>query len=172
MPATKLIAISLSLIFSSLTFGKALEVRVLAEKEESFELKSVCEHAGVKDALLIDIKDSHRIDCMGRTVAVADFCSQKFKKPKENSKIALTKSYVGLATKRVYCQLGESVLVRLNCNEGHSALCKSAGNGCEKLKASFASGLPLQDSRKIGEVLRCYYSANDLDELKTDSATL
>ncbi len=145
---------------------------MLSEKEQSFDLKSVCEHSGVKNALLVDIKDAHRIDCMGKTVAVADFCSQKFKDKKDENNLALTKSYVGIATKRVYCQLGESVLVRLNCNEGHEGLCKSASTGCEKLGNSFASNLPLQDSTKIGDVLRCYFSANDLDEFNLERATL
>lgn len=155
---------------SNLTFGKALEVRVLSEREQSFDLKTVCEHSGVKDALLVDIKDAHRIDCMGRTVTVSDFCTNKFKDKKDTEKLSLTKSYVGLATKRVYCQLGESVLVRLNCKEGHQGLCKSAGNGCQKLGNSFAKDLPLQDSTKIGDVLRCYFSANDPNEFNFESA--
>lgn len=169
---TKLVFILSIFFLSNLTFGKALEVRVLSETEQSFDLKSVCEHAGVKDALLVDIKDAHRIDCMGKTVTVSDFCSQKFKDKKESEKLSLTKSYVGLATKRVYCQLGESVLVRLNCKEGHQGLCKSASSGCEKLGSSFASHLPLQDSTKIGDVLRCYFSANDLNEFNLERASL
>lgn len=165
MARWSLILVLLNFCLSSLAFAKIAEVRVLGEAEESFELKSVCEEMGLKENLMVDIVNAHEIDCMGRKLKVVDFCQKKFPKLKDQTKTFLTRSYVGLATKRVYCQRADSVLLRLVCDQEHAPYCEQPKAGCERLGAVFATQLPLVESTKIGTVLKCYYSADDNPQL-------
>lgn len=161
MDRWSLLFILLNFCLSSLAFAKIAEVRVLGEVEESFELKNVCEEMGLKENLMVDIVNAHEIDCMGRKLRVADFCQKKFPKLKDQTKTFLTKSYVGLATKRVYCQRADSVLLRLECDGEHRSYCEVPKAGCERLRSVFAAQLPLIESTKIGTILKCYYSADE-----------
>lgn len=131
----------------------------MGESIQSFELQTICKEMGHKENLIVEAKNSNQIDCMGRIVEIADFCEKKFPLEKDGQKLFLTKASIGMATKRGYCERGEAVLLRLNCDSDHSSYCTSAKNGCEKLGKIFARQLPLEEARKIESILRCFYSA-------------
>lgn len=137
----------------------------MGESIKSFDLKTICEEMGHKENLLVEAKNSNQIDCMGRVVEIADFCEKKYPLEKDGQKLFLTKASIGMATKRGYCERGEAVLLRLNCESDHKSFCTSAKSGCEKLGKVFARQLPAIESTKVGQILRCFYSAPEESEI-------
>lgn len=149
-------------IFAVSSYSKLTQFEATGEKRDSFSFEEVCKFYGINHLPLIEAPDMHRLDCMGKTIEVTEFCSEKFKTKN------LLRGYTVSETKMVVCHRADVVKLSVTCDERDKEYCLSSKDGCMKLKTIFAKELelvhqsliPSDDSEKQ---LNCYYS-NDGDE--------
>ncbi len=149
-----------------MSYSKVLGHRVLSQKNINYTFKDVCLEIGVKDSLLLEAVDNHRLDCMGQIVKVGPFCQRKMAKNK-----FFTRGYINRKMGEVICEAGAQVRLKIECDERDGKYCHSPKSGCDRLKSLFASRHDLNhfsvDSFDKKKVLNCHFSAQDEGKIPT-----
>lgn len=124
--------------------------------KESFEFSKVCKFFGVKEAVLISKEGKRRIDCMGKSFFIADFCYDKYK-----SKKGYAYPEFDPVEKKVNCYFAETIQLSLTCKKKYSKVCEEPSKGCKGLGKLYARNLDLINSSLLESyppILKCYYS--------------
>jgi hypothetical protein len=130
-----------------------LKHEVSSPQYKEFEYLEVCEALGAKNAILISPKSLSEIECLNKSYHLIDFCLKKF--PMEKS---LTRGYIDQSKKKVVCEISESVMLSVSCDERDLKYCFSPKKGCEELGKIYANRLELAHFSMLEKNLNCYFS--------------
>ena len=146
----------LFLLFS--TFYSASKAAVLkhdisSPRFKEFDYAEVCETMGAKNTVLITPKSLREIECLNKTYSLIDFCLKKFPMDK-----TLTRGFVDHEKKKVVCEMSDSVMLSVSCDERDLKYCLVPEKGCKELKAIYANLLEIAHYSKLEKNLNCYFS--------------
>lgn len=124
---------------------------------------------GVNHALIIEVRNPLRIDCMGTVISMKDFCLKKLKE--ENGSRPFLRGYLNSKLGEGVCEYGTGAMVSIGCDKRDKVYCKDPLEGCEKLNKIYANGLLIDHhsfiEKDVDNVLNCYY-AKPLNEPKLE----
>ncbi|MDO9181774.1 MAG: hypothetical protein Q7U04_05170 [Bacteriovorax sp.] len=153
----------LSFLFLINLKAAVLKHEVSSPQYKEFEYAEVCETMGTKNAILISPKSLTKIECLNKTYLLLDFCLKKF--PMEKT---FTRGYVDKSKKKVVCEMSESVMLSVSCDEKDLKYCFNPKKGCGELKKIYANRLEIAHFSMLEKNLNCYFakhigeSLNDL----------
>lgn len=143
--------------------GKIVKDDLFLQSEKTFTFEKVCKDLLQRESPLIDAASIGKLDCMGKTVEVIDFCKKEF--PEEPG---LARGLVDLESKKVKCQIASRVIMSYQC-AGGDGLCADKDIGCYLLKERFAANLKISHASilqgKDSSKLNCYFSSSKGDEV-------
>lgn len=131
--------------------------------KESFSFSKVCDSFGVKDAILITKESSRKIDCMGKSFFISDFCYNKFKSSKDYAYPEFDP-----VSKKVNCYFASTVHLGLRCTKKFKKLCSDSKVGCLGLQKLYARNLELINTSLLESyppILKCYFSKKNNSDL-------
>ena len=137
----------------------------------NFSYKEVCQKMVTHETPLIEAFSGTELDCMGKKVAVGDFCDKELAHDPY-----YLRGYVNKETKEVICQSGKKVIFKYQCarmKDKH--LCASnPSNACQLIQAKLAKRLDMVHSsvtkNKVGiKELNCYFESLPLKEKSVGS---
>lgn len=140
-------------MFSLLLNAAVIKHEVLNSREKEFEYEEVCKSLGAKDAMLMAPKSLTEMECFNKTYRLIDFCLKKFP-----TKRSLTRGYVDTSKKKVICEMSDSVMLSVSCDERDAKYCLKPKNGCAKLQKIYAYRLDLAHYSILEKNLNCYFS--------------
>lgn len=152
--------IFLILLVTPFVLAKLERVQEEGVSIKRYAFKEVCNSFGVKDALLVEKKDTKTIDCMGKDFLIEKFCLNKFEKVHN-----YTKARFDSVESNVNCYFSETVILSVVCDKKHGHYCKDPKKGCSKLSSNFARNLSLSKSmllEKYPMTLKCFYSSKSI----------
>jgi len=117
----------------------------------------------VKDAVLISPSSLTEMECFNKRFQLIDFCLNKF--PMEKT---LTRGYVDKDKKKVICEMSESVMISVSCDERDLKYCFNPKHGCEELKKIYGNRLDLAHFSMLEKNLNCYFSKPIGESLNED----
>lgn len=120
---------------------------------KEFEYADVCEVMGSKNALLIAPKSLSKIECLNKTYTLTDFCLKKF--PLEKT---LTRGFIDQTKKKVVCEMSESVMLSMSCDQRDLKYCFNPKNGCGELRKIYAYRLEVAHYSLLEKNLNCYFA--------------
>lgn len=145
--------------------AEVLDFKITGYKRSLHKYKDICKEMGIEHSLLIDVKDPVRLDCMGTTVHMKDFC---LKQPKKGS---LLRGYINTKLEEGVCEYGTAAMVSIGCDKRDKKYCADPDAGCRKLKGFYSQELTLDYhsfiEKDVDNVLNCYYS-KPVEEKKVD----
>lgn len=144
--------LTLLLLLSNLQ-AAVLKHEVSSPQYKEFEYTEVCEVMGAKNAVLISPKSLTEMECLNKTYSLIDFCLKKF--PMEKM---LTRGFVDQAKKKVVCEMSESVMLSVSCDQRDLKYCFSPKKGCEELRKIYANRLEIAHFSMLEKNLNCYFS--------------
>jgi len=154
----------LTTLFISLSLNAAvLKHDISSPSYKEFDYKEVCETFKVKDALLISPSSLTEMECFNKKFQLIDFCLNKF--PMEKT---LTRGYVDKDKKKVICEMSESVMISVSCDERDLKYCFNPKHGCEELKKIYGNRLDLAHYSMLEKNLNCYFSKPIGESLNED----
>ncbi|MBC7539712.1 MAG: hypothetical protein H7281_12890 [Bacteriovorax sp.] len=139
-------------IFSNLQ-AAVLKHEITTPHFKEFEYAEVCKVMGAKDTVLISPKTLTEMECLNKSYTLIDFCLKQF--PMEK---ALTRGFVDLAKKKVICEMSESVMLSVSCDQRDLKYCFNPKKGCEELKKIYANRLEVAHYSMLEKNLNCYFS--------------
>ncbi len=142
-----------TLLFANQINAAILKHDVSSPRYKEFEYSEVCETMGSKSAILITPKSLSELECLNKTYSLSDFCLKKF--PLEKS---FTRGYVDQEKKKVICEMSESVMLSVTCDERDLKYCFNPKHGCEELKKIYAYRLEIAHYSMLEKNLNCYFS--------------
>ena len=114
-----------------------------------------------RDSPLIEARSVGKLDCMGTTVNVSDFCLKEFEREPSYARAMVQDG-------KVKCQMATRVIMGYQCASG-DGLCDDKEIGCYKLREKFASNLFLTHASLLkegeGKKLNCYFSAQKSEDV-------
>jgi hypothetical protein len=141
---------------------------VFGSQKLMHDFSEVCTYFHPQGSSLIDIVSTAYLDCMGRKIAVADFCDEKYRRDPQ-----YIRAYVDSDLKKVVCQKANRVILSYRCEANNrSKLCLDAKDACQALKSMLAKNLDLVHFSLIKRDetqrdLNCYYdNLASLEKLK------
>ncbi len=141
--------------FPFLIFAQISKVKLMESKKIAFEPKEVCKDLKYRHLLLVEIVNSHQIDCMGKKVDVQNYCRKKFA---NNPKFS--RGYVDKKSKKVICQMANAILLSLKCINNYKKLCLNHKKSCINLGKIFAYNLNMYHSFiSRDRELQCHFLA-------------
>ena len=143
----------ISLLLISNLYAAVLKHEVSAPQYKEFDYGEVCEAMGTKSAILISPKSLSEIECLNKTYQLIDFCLKKF--PMEKT---LTRGYADTAKKKVVCEMSESVMLSVSCDQRDLKFCFDPKSGCEQLKKIYANRLEIAHFSMLEKNLNCYFA--------------
>lgn len=141
------------LLFSLNLNAAVLKHDVSSPSYKEFDYKEVCETMGAKDSILIAPKTLTEMECFNKIFPLTDFCHTKFPLDK-----TLTRGYVDKDKKKVVCEMSESVMISVSCDERDLKYCFTPKDGCEQLRKIYASRLEVAHYSMLEKNLNCYFS--------------
>lgn len=114
-----------SIVFGP-AFGAIKNLQVSGQKKRVFSYKEVCSVVSVHNGILITEPNHTSLDCTGRPVSITAFCKSQFP---ENE--FLIRGYVQKPLKRVVCQFGRSLRVKISCSSS-KGLCSHPNKSCTR----------------------------------------
>ena len=141
----------LFLVFSPL-YAAVLKHEVSLPRYNEFEFKEVCESLGSKNTILVSSKSLGEIECLNKTFLLIDFCSKKF-----FSERSLTRGFIDQNKKKVICEMSDSVMISVSCDERDIHYCLNPKNGCEELRKIYANHLETAHYSMLEKNLNCYF---------------
>lgn len=157
----KILFILLSLATSS--SAALLKHETNKSVSHDFSFREVCEKLGAKNFELIEAKSISEIDCMGKVFPAMKFCLSKF--PQEQT---LTRAIVDEKSKLVKCEMSESVMVSISCDQRDLKYCLDPKKGCEELRQLYAQQLEVVHFSMLDKKINCYFAkkaGESLDEI-------
>lgn len=144
-------------IFPANVHSKVIEYKNYILKENKYSLTEVCKSLTKRDSPLIDIDSISHINCMGKSLDVSVFCSDK-----EITNPYFTKAFISKKDKKVVCQSAKRVIVKYECSkEDFDKYCKDKELGCFLIKEKMAKRLSLAHSGLEKKILSCYFGIRD-----------
>lgn len=144
----------ISFLLLSLNLHAAvLKHDVSSPQYKEFEYTDVCEVMGTKNAILISPKSQSEIECTNKTYPLIDFCLKKFPLKK-----SLTRGYIDQTKKKVVCEMSDSVMLSVSCDERDLKFCLDPKKGCEQLRKIYANRLEIAHFSMLEKNLNCYFS--------------
>ncbi|MDD4973239.1 MAG: hypothetical protein PHY93_02760 [Bacteriovorax sp.] len=144
--------VSLLLLFSNLQ-AEVLKHEISMPQYKEFSYAEVCDLMGAKNAVLISLKSLIEIECLNKSYHLIDFCLKQF--PLEK---ILTRGYVDLAKKKVVCEMSESIMLSVSCDQRDLKYCFNPKKGCEELGKIYANRLEIAHFSMLEKNLNCYFS--------------
>lgn len=141
------------ILLSSNLHAAVLKHEISSPIKKEFEYAEVCDALGTKEAVLITPKNLTHIECLNKTYPLIDFCLKKF--PLETT---LTRGYADLAHKKVLCELSDSVMVSVSCDQRDLKYCFDPKKGCEELRKIYANRLEIAHYSMLEKNLNCYFA--------------
>jgi hypothetical protein len=145
--------LTIILLFSSTIHAAVLKHDISKPAFKEFEYAEVCEVMGTKDAILITPKSLNEIECLNKKYLLIDFCLKKF--PMEKT---LTRGFIDSAKKKVVCEMSESVMLSISCDQRDLKYCFNPKHGCAELKKIYANRLDVAHFSMLAKNLNCYFS--------------
>lgn len=158
---TAILFINLFFLLPQVAWGRVLLDDITHPTQQVFTLKEFCQEMVTHPTPLIDIKSPSKVDCMGKKVAVGDFCLKK---------MATDPYYLrGYARNdQVECISGKKVLFKYACRKKDKLCMNEALTTCSKLKSKLAYRLDLVHSAIIEKEnykqLNCFYESLPLQK--------
>lgn len=143
---------SLLLLFSNLQ-AAVLKHEITTPQFKEFSYAEVCDVMGAKNAVLISTKSLTEIECLNKSYYLIDFCLKQF--PLEKT---LTRGYLDQTKKKVVCEMSESVMLSVSCDQRDLKYCFSPKKGCEELGKIYANRLEIAHFSMLEKNLNCYFS--------------
>lgn len=145
-----------------------LEAAVLKHEVSSptykeFDYKDVCETFKVKDVMLVSPASLTEMECFNKKFQLLDFCLNKF--PMEKS---LTRGYVDKAKKKVICEMSNSVMISVSCDQRDLKYCFDPKKGCDELRKIYGNRLDVAHFSMLEKNLNCYFAKPIGDSLNED----
>ncbi len=153
----------LTILLSQKIQAAVLKHDITAAHYKEFEYSEVCEVMGSKDSVLISPKSLTEMECLNKTYPLIDFCMKKFPMDK-----TLTRGFVDQAKKKVVCEISESVMLSISCDQRDLKYCLNPKKGCEELRKIYAHRLEVAHYSMLTKNLNCYFSkilGESLDEI-------
>lgn len=141
------------LFFSQTLHASVLKHEVSSPSYKEFDYQEVCEAGGRKNVLLVTPVSLTEMECFNKTFPLMDFCLNKF--PKEKT---LTRGYVNKDKKKVVCEMSESVMISVSCDERDLKYCLDPKKGCEELRKIYGNRLEIAHYSMLEKNLNCYFS--------------
>ncbi|RZF22763.1 MULTISPECIES: hypothetical protein [Halobacteriovorax] len=145
------------LLIPFFAFANVTSELVTGADRKLFSYTQVCEFFGVKDALLASKESSSKIDCMGKSFEISNFCEKKY-----TGNLNYTKARFDLVDGKIACHFSDTVILELVCKGKYSKFCKNTNESCNELKSEFAHSLDLSTSM-ILEIypprLKCFFQS-------------
>jgi hypothetical protein len=120
---------------------------------KEFEYAEVCEVLGAKNSIIISPQSLSEIECLNKTYPVIDFCSKQ--NPMEKT---LTRGFIDKIKKKVVCEMSESVMLSVSCDQRDLKYCFNPQKGCEELRKIYANRLETAHFSMLDKNLNCYFS--------------
>jgi hypothetical protein len=143
-------------LFPALLHAGLIQDKVYQSKKKVFTLAQVCDFYQRENLPFIESIGKHRVDCMGKTFSVLDFCHQKLKG--ESFARGLIQG------KEVHCFSAQAVVLKYHCT-GKSTLCERPQKSCGELQKLLARELVpyrmFQQQENQKNILNCYFTAKD-----------
>jgi hypothetical protein len=149
------------LLYSSLSFSNVILDEVTTTDKVSFSFKTVCSKMVHHESPLIEVVSANELDCMGKKIAVADFCEKELA-----ADPYYLRAYVEKDSKKVICHSGKKVIFKYQCVKlADRRLCDGeAKMSCSELKQKIAKRLDIvhasvtKNDKGIKE-LNCYFES-------------
>jgi hypothetical protein len=147
-------------------FANVIQDDVSTTEKLSFSFKEACQKMVSHETPLIEIVSGTELDCMGKKIAVGDFCEKVLAHDPY-----YLRGYVDRVTEQVVCHSGKKVLFKYQCVKlADKHFCQNTPkNSCELIKSKLAKRLDLvhssitQNPKGIKE-LNCYFESLPLKE--------
>ncbi len=147
--------------FSSLAFSNVILDEVTTTDKASFSFQTVCSKMVRHESPLIEVVSANELDCMGKKIAVADFCEKEMA-----SDPYYLRAYVDKDSKQVICHSGKKVIFKYQCVKiADRRLCeREARLSCSEMKQKVARRLDIvhasiTKSEKGIKELNCYFES-------------
>lgn len=121
--------------------------------------KEVCEHFGIKDALIPSKASENELECMGRNFSITKFCEDKFK-----DDLTYTRARFNIDGNEVNCHFSKTSIVEIECSEEHIAFCQNPEKTCNTIKPRFALNHDFTNAILIEKkplILKCFYQSKE-----------
>lgn len=130
-----------------------LKHEVSSPKYKEFDYKEVCESFKVKDVMLVTPVSLTEIECFNKKFQLLDFCLNKFPLDK-----TLTRGYVDKEKKKVICEMSDSVMISVSCDQRDLKYCFDPKKGCEELRKIYGNRLDVAHFSMLEKNLNCYFA--------------
>ncbi len=156
---------------SFLLHAGVIQDDVSTTEKVTFSFKEACQKMVSHETPLIEIVSGTELDCMGKKIAVGDFCEKVLAYDPY-----YLRGYVDRVNEQVVCHSGKKVLFKYQCVKlADKHFCQNIPkNSCELIKSKLAKRLDLvyssitQNPKGIKE-LNCYFESLLLKEKSLDS---
>jgi hypothetical protein len=142
-----------TLVISQSLHAAVIKHDVSSPTYKEFDYKEVCETFKVKDAVLVSPSSLTEMECFNKKFQLMEFCLSKF--PMEKT---LTRGYVDKDKKKVICEMSESVMISVSCDERDLKYCFDPKRGCEELKKIYGNRLDIAHFSMLEKNLNCYFA--------------
>ncbi|MCR9205990.1 MAG: hypothetical protein NXH75_15510, partial [Halobacteriovoraceae bacterium] len=145
--------------------AEVLNFKITGYKRSLHKYSEICKAMGVRHTLLVDVRDTVRLDCMGTVVHMKDFCKSQPRKGK------LLRGYLNTKLQEGVCEFGTAAMVSIACDKRDKKYCAKPEMGCGWLQKVYSHELTLDYhsfiEKDVDNVLNCYYS-KPIEEKKID----
>ena len=136
-----------------MSWGRLRRLHVEDKQQLKYSYRKVCESFGYRNNVLVDRISAGKLDCMGKVVAVGEFCRKH-----HGQSPLYTRGYAHRGA-GVICEKGVEVVLEYECAPKKPGFCREAKNSCRWLGQLFARSLQLNKFAQKGRVLSCRYRA-------------
>ena len=147
-----------------------LDFDITGYKRSLHSYQDICKGLGIKHVLLVEVKDTLRLDCMGKILHIFDFCR---KQPKKGN---FLRGYINKKLHEGVCEYGKATHLSLACDKKDNKFCIDPKAGCEKLRRYYSSELQLDHhsliEKDVDNILNCYYSKEEEIKVETSDSVL
>lgn len=136
--------------------------KITHSEKYTYTFKDLCNKSVNHPTPLIEFIDTKTIDCMGKKIAVMDFCDQM-----RAADPYYLRGIADEATKTVICQSGRTLDFKYLCSKrSDDVFCRLASTGCLEIKNQLAKRLnivrgAITVNDKNQKELNCYFDAKD-----------
>ncbi len=153
------------LLYPLLSFSNVTIDEVTTTDKMSYSFKTVCSKMVPHESPLIEVISTTELDCMGKKIAVTDFCDKE-----RAADPYYLRAYVDQNLKRVICHSGKKVIFKYQCVKlTDKKYCERAPKvSCAEVKNKMAKRLHIvhasvtKNEKGIKE-LNCYFESQSFD---------
>lgn len=143
----------LPLIFLTNLNAAVLKHEISTPQFKEFDYTEVCEEMGAKNSVLITPKSLTQMECLNNTYQLIDFCLKKFPMVKN-----LSRGFIDKTKKKVVCEMSDSIMISVSCDQRDLKFCFNPKKGCEELRKIYANRLEVAHFSMLEKNLNCYFA--------------